>query len=385
MDVSYNKKFPFKVPPSIDFLNRSGFNELSNSEQQRFKNYQPQKITIRNRSTRVKTMAPDDKNLSNEQLDNVFKNLEAKEFKTKNETIKYLGTLKNSKARAKLFELIETPTLDARLRIAALDSAARGDKDSKLLQEFEKLAKDPQQDKEIRRACITHLSGYRDTRLIGLFTQALTDEYRFIRVWAVRGLLKIPDHKALVALIKALGDEDEEIRKDVQEHLETKSDQIVTDLIKAFRNADSNKFMRYAIAGMLGRINSPDVIPALIAGLNDGNDRIVSIAIRGLGKQAAIEAIAPMINLVKENESRAKSVEGCLVQIGQAKLRLAIKTLAPFLVDKVESVRALVESVMQKIGPQVVLGIEELFSEPKLDDKVKAALKSLQAKLQSNP
>ena len=190
--------------------------------------------------------APEEKsNVSNEQLENVFKNLEAKEFKVRNETVKMLGNIKNAKARDKLFELIENTALDYRLRLSAIESLGKQEKNTRVMDEFIKICKDPVQDKEIRRACVTFLSNYREPKLIPLFSIALLDPYRFIRVWAIRGLIKIADSRALVALIPALGDEDEEIRKDVQQHLEKESNQILKDLIEAFNNPGSNKFVRY--------------------------------------------------------------------------------------------------------------------------------------------
>ena len=124
-------------------------------------------------------------------------------------------------------------------------------------------------------------------------------------MWAIRGLIKIADSRALVALIPALGDEDEEIRKDVQQHLEKESNQILKDLIEAFNNPGSNKFVRYSIAGMLGRINSPDVIKPLINAITDENDRVAIIAIRSLAKLAPEEAIEPLLALAKENEAES--------------------------------------------------------------------------------
>ena len=78
----------------------------------------------------------DEVNISNEKLEDVFRNLESKEFKVRNETIKMLGNLKNAKAREKLLELIENPTMDNRLRISAIDSIGKNlsnnSKDNKL-------------------------------------------------------------------------------------------------------------------------------------------------------------------------------------------------------------------------------------------------------------
>ena len=122
--------------------------------------------------------APEEKsNVSNEQLENVFKNLEAKEFKVRNETVKMLGNIKNAKARDKLFELIENTALDYRLRLSAIESLGKQEKNTRVMDEFIKICKDPVQDKEIRRACVTFLSNYREPKLIPLFSIALLDPY----------------------------------------------------------------------------------------------------------------------------------------------------------------------------------------------------------------
>jgi HEAT repeat protein len=313
------------------------------------------------------TLMPKEENIdTDEAVQTAIKNLESKEFKVRNETIKYLGKLKNPKAKNKLYELMELTTFDSRLRITAIDSLGKGDKDNRFLQALEKLANDTTQDKEIRRSCITQLSYYRDQRLIN---------------WAVRGLIKIGEPRASVALIPALGDEDEEIRKDVQRHLENEAPKIIKDLIVAFSDPKSNKLARSAIAGYLGRINTPETDAALIGALNDGNERIVMIAIRGLSKSKSVKAIEPLIKISKDGDKKKRLVEDALFQLGQDNLAAVIKTIVPYLIDKTVAYKAVAEEVIQKLSPQCNSIVEALLKDESIAEEIKGALKKVQKKI----
>ena len=166
---------------------------------------------------------------SDEKLAKLFRDLTARDFRTKNDAIKTLGKMKTEKARKKLFEIAQSKNWNSNLRVSALDSLGRGDKGKKLQELLQALANDTTQRKELRRASLTQLSKYRDPKTIQTFIKAMDDEYRFIRFWAVRGLIKIHDPKATAALIKALGDSNEEIRKEARSHLEM----ILIDIIPA--------------------------------------------------------------------------------------------------------------------------------------------------------
>lgn len=326
--------------------------------------------------------APDSKD-SDEHVQKIIDNLKSKEFKVRNESIKMLGRLRNAKARTKLMEIIEDSQFDTRLRTTAIDSLARGDSDAKIMHVLEKLVGDETQDREIRRACLTQLAKSKDPRLVTIFRKALTDEYRFNRVWAVRGLIKINDQNALVTLIPALGDEDEEIRKIVNGHLEYEGHKIIPDFIKAFENPEANKFLRYAIAGILGRLNTPEAIPPLIKALSDGNDRIVTIAIRGLSKNISPSSINPLLEVAKENEAKRRLVEDALFQIGQLETIPVVKSLLALAQEKESGLYAFVVAVLKKLIPKSQDALQDLLQDKAIADPVKGIIKKLSKEIQS--
>ena len=229
----------------------------------------------------------EDKPKKESKLDQELKKLSSRKFRIQNDAINELGKIKDPLAKNKLTEIAGSKVWDNQLRVTAINSLGRGQKNNKLMDLLIGLANDKTNDREIRRACITLLSRYRDIKIIETFAKSLDDDYRFIRFWAIRGLIKLRDPKATPALVKGLGDSDEEIRKEVRSHLDMLGNDVVPDLISSFKEENAPKFLRYGVVGMLGRLNHPDALPFLLERLNDDEDRIVTIALRGIGKQVS--------------------------------------------------------------------------------------------------
>ncbi|TFH29111.1 MAG: HEAT repeat domain-containing protein [Promethearchaeota archaeon] len=226
----------------------------------------------------------------------------------------------------------------------------RGNRDKKILQILQKIANDPEQHYEVRRSDITQLTQFRDPSLIPTFVNALKDDYRFIRFWAIRGLIKIGDIKATNALVQGLGDDDEEIRKEVMAHLEAKGKEAGSALIKAFNHPDAKKFLKYGALGLIGRTNHPDRISTLLKALDDEDDRVVTIALRGLGKAMDPAAIFPLIELYLAKENRRRLIEDALFRIGQEYQKDVVIALAPLLSAEDEILPSFSKNLLRKFG-----------------------------------
>ncbi|MHA1718105.1 MAG: HEAT repeat domain-containing protein [Promethearchaeota archaeon] len=313
-------------------------------------------------------------------LNALFANLNAREFRKKNEAIKKLGRIKNPKAREKLLEIASSSQWNTRLRVSALDSLGRGAKDYNLINLLQTLANDQKQDKEIRRACITQISRLRDPKVVPTLIAALDDPYHFIRFWAVRGLLKIDDPKSFTGLVKAMGDEDEEIRKTARIHLESVGAKAAPALIEAMNSKESNKFVRYGSVGLLGRVSDPKALKALIAILNDENERVITIALRGLARIGSIDAVLPLLDLYRKKNKHRRLIEDALFRIGQENEDSLVTYLVSLLSDGDPDMVNLAINTFKKFGNSYsILG--DLLSDKKLPedfkDNIKSAMKQL--------
>jgi HEAT repeat protein len=314
-------------------------------------------------------------------LDSLLKDLESKEFRVKNEAIKALGSIRHNKARDKLLEIISNSAENVRLRIAAIDAVGRNGRDSAAMKLFSTMAQDLQIDKELRRAAITQLSRYKDQKNIPIFAAALKDPYRFIRFWAVRALIKMREPAATKALIYALGDEDEEIRKEVTAHLETLGETVLKDLIRAFEAPDANKFLRYGAAGLLGRIADPLVVRPLIDALKDGNDRVVTIAIRGLGKIISPDSIKPLIDLAIKSPDKRRMIFDSLFKIGQTEVKPLMEELGEVVGDIEEDLAANFRDLVEKLSPGSLIILDGIANHSNTDADKKKAIKNFLAKI----
>jgi HEAT repeat protein len=314
-------------------------------------------------------------------IDQLISHLAAKDFKTKNDAIKQLGKLRHQKARDKLFEIAESVEWNGRLRITAIDMLGRGNVDKRFINLMNKIANDAAQDKEIRRTAITQLSRLRDMGSLDTLIKALDDEYRFIRFWAVRGLIKYKDRKAYPALIKALGDDDEEIRKEAQSHLELIGSETLPALIKAMKSSDGSKFMRYGIIGLLGRIDNPETVPPLIEALKDGNPRVITLAAMALGKSRNASAIKPLVVAYKNNEDRRRIISDALFHLLEDLRRDAAIQLVGLL-NQEPLLQDLAKNLFEKVGTQSVFDLTHIQQDENLDpeikDKIQEYLNSMQ-------
>lgn len=313
-------------------------------------------------------------------LEKAMKKLSSRQFRDKNEGIKMLAKVKDPKAAEKLSEIVKNERMNERLRVNALDSLSRGKRDPAFKRFLQDLAGNTKNPPEIRRSAITHLSRFRDPKLIPTFTSALKDPYRFIRFWAVRGLIKIDDPKATAGLIQALGDDDEEIRKEVMAHLEAGKQISFPVLVKAVQNPESDKFLRYGALGLIGRMEHPDRVSVLIKALSDEDNRIITIALRGLGKTQDPQAVKPLLDLYRKNVRKRRLIEDALYRIGQSHQKEIIDALVPLLMDEDEALVKLSRNLLSKFNKsyQILGDMKESGQiDPALKEKIQEIMKSI--------
>jgi len=316
-------------------------------------------------------------------LKSLFAGLKSKNFRRKNDAIEKLGKFKATEAVNKLYDVLKDTNWNYKHRIAAMNALAETQDNNRFKQVLKNIVDDPSENRELRRAALTHLAGRRDEDLVGLFRRSLHDEYRFIRFWAVRALLKLKSKKAERALIQALGDKDEEIRKDVYMHLEHSGPELVPFLKQAYKGPDANKFMRCGIMGLLGRIGKSEALPVMLDALSDGNDRVVRIAIRGLGKSQNIKAIEPLIDLYTKEEKYSRFIESSLYKIGRADINGAVAFMGVILIDTDDkNVKKLIVETLKKLVPDSIFAVGELKTDPQLNKKAIAVLDDLMDKLE---
>ena len=320
------------------------------------------------------------KSTKESKLDQQLKKLASRKFRIQNDAINELGKIKDPQAKIKLTEIAGSKEWDSQLRVTAISSLGRGQKNNKIMDLLISLANDKTNDREIRRACITLLSRYRNIKILDTFNQSLDDEYRFIRFWAIRGLIKLRDKKATPALIKGLGDSDEEIRKDVRSHLEMLGDETAPDMIKAFTEHNEKKFLRYGVVGMLGRLNHPEILPFLLERLKDEEDRLVTIALRGIGKQVNPISIEPLLNLYMSNKDKRRLIEDALFRVGQSYSKVLVEKIMINLKNQNEDIISLVTNLFGKL-PECIGYLKNHLKDNELNEELKTTINSILTKI----
>ncbi|MHA1718251.1 MAG: HEAT repeat domain-containing protein [Promethearchaeota archaeon] len=276
--------------------------------------------------------------------------------------------------------MAQSPNWDNQLRVSSINALGRGQKNKKLMDLLIELANNKENDREIRRACITLLTRFKDIKILDTLTNSLDDEYRFIRFWAIRGLIKLKDPKAIPSLIKGLGDPDEEIRKEVRSHLEILGNDAVPAMIQAFKEPEASKFLRFGVVGLLGRLNHPEALPFLLESLNDENDRIVTIALRGIGKQPDPKSIKPLIELYLRKPERRRLIEDALYRIGQNHSKLFVENIVSFFQEENQDIINLATVLFEKL-PESYGYIEKFLQKADADEKIKNICKSILSKI----
>jgi HEAT repeat protein/3',5'-cyclic AMP phosphodiesterase CpdA len=221
-----------------------------------------------------------------------------------------------------------------------------------------------------------------DLRLGARLAGAVKPEFQTQTVSLVSGLaipqlLKIQlleitkSEKAIPELVKALNDEDSDVRRRAAEALgKIGSDAAIEELVKALNDEDSD--VRRRAAEALGKIGSDAAIEELVKALNHENSsvrRSVANALLNIGSDAAIEALVKALN--HEDFYVRKRVTDALGNIGSD---AAIPGLVKALNDENSSVRSRAAKALSNIGSDAAIpGLVKALNQEDYDVRMIAA------------
>lgn len=207
-----------------------------------------------------------------------------------------------------------------------------------------------------RRAAVEVLNGIADVATLKHLLAALEDSDWWVRSRASDAIAKIGGPKVMDAVLKLVGDENENIRRAAVEILnQTKDQRSVGHLIKATEDADW--WVRDRAADALAEIggDAREAIPALLKMLS-GDARSVPAAVRALGRLGDSRVLPALLPLL-EREEKAVRAEAM-----QALARLADDKSASTIKAKLQPFMAIADETIAKIAADAVIGLDNRFS-----------------------
>jgi HEAT repeat protein len=182
---------------------------------------------------------------------------------------------------------------------------------------------------------------------IGGHITALKSENRGTRFWAARGLAKLDDARAVLPLLKAMGDPDDEIRTIATKGLrEFSPARVIGPLIKAF--GDANIDVRNHAAWIILKFGR-DAVSPLIAALRDKDKFVRARAALALGGLGDARAVSPLITALQEdtNTDVRQNAAEALGRLGNAR---AVTPLLTALEDRNIAVRGKAADALGELG-----------------------------------
>ncbi|NET26358.1 HEAT repeat domain-containing protein [Okeania sp. SIO1I7] len=180
----------------------------------------------------------------------------------------------------------------------------------------------------------------------------LKDSDKYVR-WRVTDVLgKIGSETAVPELIPLLQNSDSDVRKSAAEALgKIVSETTVPELIPLLKDSDSD--VRKSAAEALGKIGSETTVPALIPLLEDSNKYVRSSAAYVLGKMGSEAAIEVLILLLEDSDlDVCRKATEALGKIGS---ETAIEGLIPLLKDSDFNVRSSAVEAMGQISKKTAI------------------------------
>ncbi len=145
------------------------------------------------------------------------------------------------------------------------------------------------QNAEVRQAAARALGELREPRAVGALIRALEDEEAEVRWCAAESLFRIGE-PALGPLIAAMDSDNAMVRSNVYSAIKQMDLIAVDPLIDALNNPSSN--VRAGAAKMLAAINSARVVSPLIAAFDDGDPEVRRAVAEALGEIGGPEPVA---------------------------------------------------------------------------------------------
>jgi len=199
-------------------------------------------------------------------------------------------------------------------------------------------------------------------KAVDALIKALDDSDDFVRRNAVDALRNISNDKAVEALIKALDDSDDFVRRNAVDALRNISnDKAIDALIKALDDSDYS--VRHNAVDALRNISNDKAVEALIKALDHSSDAIRNDAAEALGKIGNDKAIDALIKALDDSDySVTRNAVEALGKIGNDK---AINALINALDHSADSVKYQAAEALEKINSAEI--VTKLLEKPDLD------------------
>ncbi|MFA4843162.1 MAG: HEAT repeat domain-containing protein, partial [Candidatus Omnitrophota bacterium] len=194
-----------------------------------------------------------------------------------------------------------------------------------------------------------------DPSVIPVLVEGLSDEYRSIRSLAADALARIagehPDANftpAVEPLVRNLKDEDMNARRAAVQALgKIGALEAVAPLAEVLQ-ADEARVVRQAVVVALGQIKSPQAVDALIQALKDESPYVREEAARALGEIGDKRATKPLIKVLQDEDPDVR--EAACEALGKIGDSRAIEPLAAALEDEFPTVHQAARRALNMLG-----------------------------------
>ena len=162
---------------------------------------------------------------------------------------------------------------------------------------------------EVRTAAILALGAQEERWPASLFVQALHDPDYAVRMAAARVLDARGTREERRALLPLLRDQDPRVRRDVADIIKTRGQEAIEDAL-AFAQEEAIRNMRIAAIQVLGAVEDPAVVAALLAVVQDPDGAIRAEAAKALGtlgEGGQPIPLEPLLNLLHDAEEQVRS------------------------------------------------------------------------------
>src|SRR5262249_11543257 len=129
---------------------------------------------------------------------------------------------------------------------------------------------------------------------------ALRHSFRDVRTHAALMLARAKDERAVLALIEALHNEDDNVRRDATRALGRIGTPTVPNLLNVL--CDEDWQVRWAAPGVLGGIGDGAAVPGLLATLHDREKNVRAKAVEALGQIGEVAAVPGLIERLADTE-----------------------------------------------------------------------------------
>jgi len=179
----------------------------------------------------------------------------------------------------------------------------------------------------VRREAVRDIGRMRQPSAVKILCEALENDADFgVRAMAAEALGNMRSREGVPSLVKALGDENRNVRAGVIVAFGYIRDKNSVQPLAEYLKKETDLGLRLSAINVLGVIGSHEAAPALMEALEDKNPRLSSVAAQSLGRMRYSQALKPLLKLASKSkdESLRLAAIKALGEIGNPE---AVKTL----------------------------------------------------------